>query len=79
MHQPVVFDVVYKPARTPLLLQARSEGCKVLQGSTMLLHQGIEQFQLWCGVSAPRETMAAAVYGDEKFDDSQVDQVAIAT
>lgn len=59
---PIVFDVVYIPALTPLLLQAKDMGCAVIQGATMLLQQGIEQFQLWHERQAPGFTMRQAIF-----------------
>ena len=61
--KPVVFDVVYKPVRTPLLIQALAAGCPVVQGASMLLEQGMEQFQLWSRRRAPRAEMEEAVFG----------------
>lgn len=67
-HKPVVFDVVYRPARTPLLDQALAAGCPVVQGASMLLEQGLEQFQLWNKRRAPRLEMQSAVFnGIEKL------------
>lgn len=52
----LVFDMVYNPIRTPLLDQAASAGCAILSGLSMFLHQGLEQFRIWTGVSLdPRQ------------------------
>jgi len=70
-NKPIVFDVVYKPARTKLLDQALAHGCPVVQGATMLLEQGLEQFELWNKRRAPREIMEAAIFnGIEKLSHS---------
>ena len=61
-NQPVVLDAVYKPARTALLDQALEAGCYVVQGATMLLEQGLEQFELWNKRRAPRLEMSKAVF-----------------
>jgi shikimate-5-dehydrogenase/3-dehydroquinate dehydratase type I len=61
-NQPVVLDAVYKPARTALLQQALGAGCYVVQGASMLLEQGLEQFELWNRRRAPREEMKEAVF-----------------
>ena len=61
-NQPVVLDAVYKPARTALLQQALGAGCYVVQGASMLLEQGLEQFELWNRRRAPREEMKKAVF-----------------
>jgi shikimate 5-dehydrogenase len=66
---PVVLDVVYKPARTELLKQAQAAGCPVVQGATMLLTQGLEQFELWNKRRAPFAEMEAAIFaGVERID-----------
>lgn len=70
-HQPVVLDVVYKPALTPLLSQAQKAECLFVQGGTMLLEQGIEQYQLWHQRRAPYYEMQQAIFsGDVKKIDS---------
>jgi len=60
---PVVLDVVYKPARTLLIEQAMAHDCLIVQGASMLLEQGLEQFELWNKRRAPRGEMDAAVFG----------------
>lgn len=66
---PVVLDVVYKPAMTSLLKQASANNCLFVQGATMLLEQGIEQFQLWNQRCAPRFEMQQAIFANvEKID-----------
>jgi len=68
--KPVVLDVVYKPARTELIKQALGAGCSVIQGATMLLTQGIEQFELWNKRKAPFVEMEAAIFGGVERIDS---------
>lgn len=58
---PVVFDVNYKPFNTALLLQAQTAGCKVVRGSEMLWEQGVGQFELWTGRTAPYSVMKHVV------------------
>lgn len=58
---PVVFDVNYKPYTTKLLRQAEQANLHVVRGSEMLLEQGVGQFQLWTGRSAPYKMMKTAV------------------
>ena len=60
--KPVILDVVYKPALTPLMEQAGREGCLRVQGATMLLEQGIEQFEIWNKRRAPRRQMTQAIF-----------------
>lgn len=67
-YKPIVLDVVYKPSRTSLLQQAIDMNCPIVQGATMLLEQGIEQFELWNRRRAPRDEMEKAVFdGIEKL------------
>ena len=67
---PAVYDMVYRPAETPLLHAARLAGCKTVNGLSMLLHQGAKAFEIWTGRAAPLETMRRAlednVYGPAK-------------
>jgi shikimate 5-dehydrogenase len=37
-------------------------GCPIIQGATMLLEQGVEQFELWHRRRAPRDVMTRAVF-----------------
>lgn len=45
----IVFDMVYKPAQTRLIREARARGLLALEGWRMLVHQGVKQHQLWFG------------------------------
>jgi shikimate dehydrogenase len=62
-----VFDMVYRPAETPLLRQARAAGCRAANGLGMLLYQGVAALELWTGQPAPikqmRDALEANVYG----------------
>ena len=62
-----VYDMVYRPAETPLLAAARAAGCRVANGLGMLLYQGAAALELWSGQKAPIEVMREAlrrnVYG----------------
>uniref|UniRef100_A0A7S3DN12 Shikimate dehydrogenase (NADP(+)) n=1 Tax=Entomoneis paludosa TaxID=265537 RepID=A0A7S3DN12_9STRA len=58
---PIVFDVNYKPYRTALLDQAEEAGCAVVRGSEMLWEQGVGQFELWTGRTAPYAVMKQVV------------------
>lgn len=42
-----VYDIIYTPAETRLLREAREQGCKTLNGEGMLVHQGAASFRLW--------------------------------
>ena len=58
--KPLVCDIVYNPAETPLLREARKAGTRGLGGLPMLVYQGAESFGLWTGQSAPVGAMFEA-------------------
>jgi shikimate dehydrogenase len=45
-----VVDIIYNPAETSLLAQARQQGLGVVNGLPMLVHQGAKAFTLWTGL-----------------------------
>jgi shikimate dehydrogenase len=57
----VVMDIVYKPLETELVRAAREQGCRVVDGGRMLLHQAARQFELYTEQPAPLEAMDAAL------------------
>ena len=57
----IVFDAVYRPRDTELLLEAKRNGSKTIHGEEMLLHQGMAAFKLWTGKDAPEEAMRRAL------------------
>lgn len=60
----IVFDMVYTPKDTPLLLAAKEVGAKVIYGYEMFIHQGAKAFELWTGKSAPEKLMRKIVLGE---------------
>lgn len=48
-----VYDMIYNPEETILIQQAKSAGCKTMNGLYMLLYQGAEAFKLWTGREMP--------------------------
>ena len=62
-----VYDMIYRPAETPLLRAAKAAGSQVANGLGMLLYQGTKALEIWTGLAAPVELMRAAllqnVYG----------------
>lgn len=58
----VVFDLAYRPRRTPLLERAIAEGSTAIEGIEMLVEQGALSFLLWTGVEPPRGAMREAAY-----------------
>lgn len=45
-----VYDIIYTPQMTPLMVRAKNAGCKVSNGYSMLKYQGYKQFKLFTGV-----------------------------
>ncbi|HJP64716.1 MAG TPA: shikimate dehydrogenase [Actinomycetota bacterium] len=60
--ETAVFDLVYRPRRTPLLRRAGATGCRTIQGIEMLIEQGARSFELWTERAAPVEVMRRAAY-----------------
>ena len=56
----LVYDIVYNPAETPLLREAKRAGAGTLGGIAMLVHQGAASFERWTGKVAPVDAMFAA-------------------
>src|SRR5206468_10893957 len=56
-----VYDMIYRPAETPLLTSAKAAGCRTANGLSMLLHQGAKALELWTGQTAPIEVMRRAL------------------
>lgn len=56
----LVADIVYRPAETTFLREARAAGLPVLGGLPMLIYQGALGFELWTGLSAPVAVMFEA-------------------
>jgi 3-dehydroquinate dehydratase/shikimate dehydrogenase len=59
----IVFDLVYAPAETPLLKQARAEGCLTIGGIEMLVAQAERQFEIWTGQKPPAGLFRSAAAG----------------
>ncbi|MET0624184.1 MAG: shikimate dehydrogenase [Pyrinomonadaceae bacterium] len=56
----VAYDLVYNPAETRFLREAREAGCLTIGGLGMLVAQAEEQFRLWTGHEPPPGVMLAA-------------------
>ena len=56
----LVCDMVYNPADTPLLREARAVGARTLGGLPMLIYQGAAAFEIWTGRQAPVGVMFRA-------------------
>jgi len=58
--EQIVYDLVYNPADTRLLQQARAGGAQAIGGLGMLIWQGALAFAHWTGQPAPVAVMRAA-------------------
>jgi len=56
-----VYDMIYRPAETPLLQKAKAAGCRTANGLGMLLYQGAKALEIWSGQPAPLSFMRAAL------------------
>ena len=45
-----IFDLIYNPYDTPLVKIARQQGCKIIKGVDMLIHQAVKAFKFWTGL-----------------------------
>jgi shikimate dehydrogenase len=69
----LVLDLIYTPAETRLLRDAKSAGASAaMNGELMLLHQGAAALQLWTGQPAPIELMR------QKLEETRSSGVAVA-
>ncbi|KAF5206723.1 Shikimate dehydrogenase (NADP(+)) [Thalictrum thalictroides] len=53
----LVFDAVYTPKMTRLLLDAEEAGCTVVTGLDMFILQAYEQYERFTGLPAPKELL----------------------
>ncbi len=58
----IVYDLIYNPQKTGLLIEASRQGLKTISGLGMLLWQGVLSFRLWTGIEPPVEIMRKAIY-----------------
>jgi len=56
-----VYDIIYNPRITKLLIDAKRKGARVSGGIGMLLNQGAISFSLWTGRKAPVGVMKKAL------------------
>jgi shikimate dehydrogenase len=62
MHQDlVVNDIVYNPLKTGLIREAEKAGAKTINGTKMLIYQGLESFRIWTGINPSFEVFEAAL------------------
>jgi shikimate dehydrogenase len=62
------YDMIYRPAETLFLKEAKAAGCRVANGLGMLLYQGARALELWTGQKPPitvmRDALVRNVYGN---------------
>lgn len=58
-----VADVIYRPVMTQLLIDAAAKGCRIVDGTTMLIEQAADTFALLTGTEPDRERMRAHLAG----------------
>ena len=56
----LVYDLVYNPARTRLVVEAERRGASAVTGLKMLVYQGALSFEMWTGIEAPVAAMERA-------------------
>ena len=53
----LVYDTIYNPSRTHLLRDAESQGARIANGLSLLLHQGALSMEHWFNQDAPVDAM----------------------
>jgi len=61
MKGQIVFDVVYNPIKTKLLMLAESQGATIITGLRMFIEQGAKAYELWTGEQMPKEKVMKAL------------------
>lgn len=59
----ILYDMVYRPAKTYLMQQVEAAGGTVIGGLGMLVRQGAASFERWTGVAPPLDVMFQAARG----------------
>jgi 3-dehydroquinate dehydratase / shikimate dehydrogenase len=57
----VVFDTIYNPMRTRLIVQAAAAGAKTVGGVEMFVQQAMAQFTAWTKLPAPKDVMRRVI------------------
>ncbi len=59
--ETLVVDIIFNPWETPFLKEAKSLGCKTVNGIEMLLYQGVKAWEFWFNEEAPASVMKEAL------------------
>jgi shikimate dehydrogenase len=59
----IVYEIVYRPLVTDLIENAKYAQASVVYGYEMLIEQGAKAFEIWTGLSAPRDAMKNNLLG----------------
>lgn len=63
----IVADIVYAPLETALLTAARKQGCTIIGGLSMLMHQAAPGFRTWFGADGTVDSaLGEALIGELK-------------
>ena len=54
--QTLCIDSIYNPKMTPFLKTAQKKGCKIKNGTPMLIGQAVKSFQNWTGILPNQKT-----------------------
>ena len=58
----IIYDLIYNPAPTPLLEFCEKKGCRIIDGTQMLIAQGAKSLSFWTdGLEVPFEVMNDAL------------------
>jgi shikimate dehydrogenase len=59
----IVYDIVYRPLVTDLIENAKYAQASIVYGYEMLIEQGAKAYEIWTGLSAPRDAMKKNLLG----------------
>lgn len=60
----LLFEMIYSPAETPLMLNARAAGMRAVGGRGMFIGQALRSFALWTGVEAGVGDVPEGLFGE---------------
>ena len=58
----LVYDIIYNPLKTRLMIDAEKIGARTLGGLWMLVYQAVEAFKIWTGIEPRAITMYKAAF-----------------